>query len=243
MAKSISKLLEWVGRLIKGLIGLLLIVPLITMGIAVLDQLSAIPVGSRSLAGWAVIGSWSYLGVHLLFYKPTTLFRTHHRMLSKLAIGLFGGQVSTATPAGGGEKPKARGKARAERGGESSQGSTLLVLSPYLIPLYTLLVCVGSWISRRWWESTSVELVTGLLLGASLTMHWVMTADDLQQDRDRFPLDAYLPALAIIGLISLFVVCLCLPLAVPGFSPPSVLTDTFVHSKAVYLAAVRTLFF
>ena len=80
-------------------------------------------------------------------------------------------------------------------------------------------------------------------MGATLTMHWVMTADDLQQHRERFPLDVYLPGLGLIGLISVLIVGACLPLAVPEFSLPSLLADALAQAGAIYAAVLHALFF
>lgn len=241
MRGLISTLLHWLGRLVKALIGLLLIPPVIGLVLGIRQQLDAWLVGQRSFTEWIMVGSVSYLGVHLLVYKPRALFRIQHGLLSRLSVWLFGGQVAMVAPKG--EKPKSEKKAEKDKNQSgSSQGSTLLVLSPYLVPLYTLLVCLASWLLKRWLSPALVDPSAGFLIGASLTLHWVMAADDLQQNRGRFPPDAYLLALALIGLVSLLVVSLCLPMAVPGFSLPSVFAEALLHARAIYAAVFGALF-
>jgi hypothetical protein len=92
-------------------------------------------------------------------------------------------------------------------------------------------------------EADRVDAIAGLLIGASLSFHWVMTADDLQQHREQFPIDAYLLALGVIGLVSLLIVTLCMPLAVPGFSLPGVLAETLTTAGTLYTSVLHTLFF
>ena len=237
MGKAFSTLKQTLGRLVKALIGFALIPPVIGLARGVYQQLEPLPAGSRSFAEWGLIGTASYLGVHLLFYKPAALFQVQHRLLSRLSTWLFGGQVSTVAPKGEKKPPKDKSSS----GGAS--GSTLLVLSAYLVPLYAVLVCLASWALRRWLGSWWLDAGTGFLVGATLTMHWVMTADDLQRHRERFPLDVYLPGLGLIGLISVLIVGACLPLAVPEFSLPSLLADALAQAGAIYAAVLHALFF
>lgn len=242
MAKVISTTLHRLGRLVKALIGLLLIPPAIGVALGIRQQLDTWLVGSKSFTEWIVLGAASYLGVHLFIYKPKLLFRVQHRLLSRLSVWLFGGQVATTAPKGEKSKSEKKGKDKSKGEGEGSQGSTLLVLSPYLVPLYTLLVCLASWLLKRWLSPALVDSSAGFLIGASLTLHWVMAADDLQQDRSRFPLDAYLLALTIIALVSVLVVSVCLPMAVPDFSLPSVFADALARARTIYANVLHILF-
>jgi hypothetical protein len=171
--------------------------------------------------------------LHLLFYKPQSLFRVQHRLLSRLALWLFGGQVFTAGPEDGKGKTTSAPKA----------GSTLVVFSPYLVPLYTILLCLVMGAVRLWWDVGVAEAPAAFLIGSSLAFHWVMTADDLQRDRSRFPLELYLIALAIIGLISLVLISLCLPLAVPELSLAGVFAEALAQTWTIYTSAIRILFF
>lgn len=236
MGKPFSSLKQFLGRLVKALIGVALVPPVIGLARGISHQLEPLPVGGRSFAEWGLIGAAGYLGLHLMFYKPATLFGVQHQLLFRLSTWLFGGQVTTVAPKG--EKKPSKGKSSLE----GASGSTLLVLSAYLVPLSTVLVCLASWVLRRWWVFGWLEAGTAFLIGASLTMHWVMTADDLQQHRERFPLDVYLPALGLIGLISLLIVGACLPLAAPGFSVPMLVAEALAQAGASYAAVFHALF-
>lgn len=237
MGKLLSTLSRRLGRLVKALIGLALIPPVIGLALGITRQLEPLLAGTRSFAEWTAIGAVSYVGVHLLFYQPKTWFGMQHRLLSRISTWLFGGQVTTVGSKG--EKKSAKGKTPSSEG---AQGSTLLVLSPYLVPLSTVLVCVAAWLLNRWWSVWWLDAGTALLLGASVTMHWVMTADELQQNRERFPLDVYLPALGLIGLISLLIVGGCLPLAAPGFSFVRALAEGFANAQGIYTTLIERLF-
>lgn len=238
-----SALARWIGRLVKLLIGVALFPPFLGALAGIWRQLDEAAAGSRPFAEWLLIGVVSYVGVHLFAFQPKGVFRAQHRLLSKLSVWLFGGQVTTEPPKG--EKRSEKKADRDQKGKGSSetfQGSTLLVLSPYLVPLYTMLVCVAAWVSRRWFSPSALDPVSGVLVGATLSLHWIMAADDLQQNRGRFPVDAYLLALALIGLVSSVVVTLCLPLAVPSFSVPAVFADALHQAQSIYTLVFQRLF-
>ena len=242
MATPLSNALHWLGRFVKILIGVSLIPLALGIALGIRQQLERWLIGPKSFAEWVALGALSYLGLHLFVYKPQLLFRVQHRLLSRLSVWLFGGQVATTTPKGEPSKNDKKGKGKSKGAGEGSQGSTLLVLSPYLIPLYTLFACLASWVLKRWLTPALVDPATGFLVGATLMLHWVMAADDLQQDRNRFPPDAYLLALSLIAVVTLVVVSLCLPMAVPDFSLPSVFAEALARARAIYTSVLHTLF-
>lgn len=244
MGELTSTLANWLGRLVKFIIGLCLIPPFVGLAMGIWQQLDGAMAGSKSFGEWAMIGGTSYVGVHLFLIKPKALFLAQHRLLSKLSVWLFGGQVTTEPSKGSTRSEKKPDKP--EKGAKSSEGpqsSTLLVLSPYLVPLYAILACVAAWGIGRWTDVPMLDQITGCLVGAAVSLHWVMAADDLQQNRSRFPFDAYLLALVLIGIVSSVMVALCLPLVVVPFSIPAVFADALRQSHALYSAAFDVLFF
>ena len=242
MGELISSVTRWFGRLIKLVIALCLLPPFLGLAAGIWQQLDVAMAGSKSYAEWARIGIVGYVSVHLLLVQPNALFRAQHRLLSKLSGWLFGGQVTTEPPKAQKRSEKKSEKPDTAAKGGSMRGSTMLVLSPYLVPLYTILVCVAAWALGRWANVPLLDPAVGILIGATLSLHWVMAADDLQQNRSRFPFDAYLLALALIGLVSSVLVALCLPLAVEPWSVPAVFAEALRQAHAVYSAVFRALF-
>lgn len=239
MAKPLSNFSTLLGRVVKGIVGILLIPPVIGLAVGMYRQLESISLWDRLASQWFGWGVVSYVGVHLFFYKPTALFHVSHAMLAKIAVWLFGGQVATGGAAAS-KSPKAHPNAKGKP--HAAQGSTLVVLSPYLIPFYVILVSVLAWLAAHWWSSEVVNAVAILLIGVSLLLHVCMTADDLQQDRSRFPVEMYLIALAISWLGSLIVTTLCLSMAVPGFSLAGVFAEATATTHTIYATLIKTLF-
>ena len=241
MAKATSSPLHQLARLVKNLIALLLIPIFLGLVQGLRQEMDAHLVGGRSMYDWVMAGVVGYMIIHLFLYRPTAVFQFHHRVLSVLSKWLFGGQVSTAESMD--DKPSGKRKGKPRAPSEAPQESTLLVLSPYLVPFYTVMLCAFSWMVSRWIAGSTLGGVVGALIGASLSMHWIMTAADLQEHREQVPFDAYLMALVIIGLFSLLIVMVCMPMAVPDVSLPSMLSDAIERTRAIYSAIIQTLFF
>ena len=249
MAKARSKISQIIGRLVKGAVGILLIPPVLGMALGLYRPLKAIGAGEWSCAQWFFWGAASYVGFHLLLYKPRTLFGLNHALLARLAVWLFGGQVSTvggegaeAAPAAPKPKGKGKGKGKDKDTKSGAGASTLVVLSPYLVPLYVVLVCVLTWAATQWVSASFLNAFVSLLIGVALCFHLVMTADELQQDRDRFPIEMYLIALTISSLFSLMITGLCLPMALPELSWSSLFGEAASSTGLIYAAIFRTLF-
>ncbi len=245
MAKPLSKLGALIGRIVKTIVGLLLVPLVIGLVLAIAAELESLG-GGHVLAQWFVWGVLGYAIMHLFFYKPTAVFRTSHALLARISAWLFGGQVATVGAEGASPKPpkgkKQKGNGKADSASPAAQGSTLVVLSPYLVPLYVVLVAIGVQVLSHWIQPEVVQRVGVLLIGLAIAMHVVMTADDLQADRERFPIEMYVMSLAISGLVSLAMTVACLPLVVPEFDWLGVFADALRQTRAIYATAFSALF-
>ncbi len=246
MAKASSnRVIAFFARLIKVVMVAVVLPVAAGLLLGILQQLDRVSVGRMTARALIDRGFLTYVGLHLLLYRPVPLFRASHRMFSVLAIWLFGGQVSTVGDAGsGGERG---GKERGKKGGggehQSAQGSTLVAFSPYVIPLYTVLVCALGWILTRWWDPAWVEQPISVLIGVTIAFHWIMTADELQQQRKRWHVETYLLALGLVFVLTLLVAAACLPWALPDFSFVQALSDGLASTQAILTAIIQHLFF
>lgn len=239
MGKATSKLRDGLGLFVKALVGLALIPPLIGLVAGTLHQLDAVIAGSRSAGSWAGIGAVAAVGMYLFLYQPAALFQAQHRMLSGLSTWLFGGQIATGEAKAESKSAKSRTKAGTAAMGS---GSTLVVLSPYLVPLYTLLGALAAWAARGWWSADVVNAVSAVWLGATLMFHWIMAARELQEHRERVPFASYVLAVVLIGLGSLILVVAVLPAAVPGVSVSGIFAEAAGLTRDTYVTVFRTLF-
>jgi hypothetical protein len=244
MAKTLSKATALIGRMVKALMVVLVLPLAIGLLLGILEQLDlASPAGAtfRQWIGW---GFCTYLGIHILLYRPVTLFRGSRQLFSSIALWLFGGQVASVdSSVGDKEKGKGAKGAKGSKGDAGGQGSTLVAFSPYVVPLYAVLICLIGWALRQWWDRAYIDGAISFLVGLAIAFHWLMTADELQQQRERWHLETYLLAISLVFMMTLVIGALCLPLAVPEFSFLRAWADTLTRTQAIYTAIVHRLFF
>jgi len=220
-----------IARLIKSLMVAVLLPLPVGMLAGMLERLELISLSGATYREWVVWGFTTYVGFHVLIYQPAPLFQASHRVFATLAAWLFGGQVSSVE---GGKKPK---------GDAGSQGSTLVAFSPYVVPVYTVLVCAFGWLAGQWADRKFVDGPISFLVGVTMAFHWLMTADDLQQQRSRWHIETYLLAIGLVFLLTLLLGGMCLSWAFPEFSFVHALSDGLTQAKAIYRTVVLELFF
>ena len=237
---SSNRLQTFFARLVKGLMVAIVLPIAIGLFQGILQQIDRVSVAGVAYHDWIARGFVTYVWLHLLLYRPAALFRISHRMFSVLAIWLFGGQVASVEQSGSGS---AKGRsAKGERSEGIAQGSPLVAFSPYVIPLYTILVCAVAWILTRWWDRAFVDGPITFLIGVTSAFHWIMTADELQQQRSRWHVETYLLALGLVFIVTLLVGALCLPWAIPEFSFIQALADGLSNAHAIYATVCQRVF-
>ena len=242
MGSVSSKVAQGLGRALKiFIVAVLLPLPLGLLT-GVIEQFEAIQVAGRS--AWQLVSSGflTYAGCHVLLYRPAGLFRGGQWIFSTLAVWLFGGQVSTTDGASGGGQGKAGRKSKAPKSAGDAAGSPLVAFSPYVIPVYTILVCAAGWFLGRWWDRTFLDGPVSFLIGTTIAFHWLMTADDLQEQRDRWHVETYLLAIGLVFLLTLLLGAACLPWAIPEFSFVRALAEGLSHTHAIYTTVIERLF-
>jgi hypothetical protein len=238
MGKLRSSLSTALSRLLK-IVMVVVIIPLaVSLIEAVLDQLELSTMSGATFRQWITWGFVSYVGLHLLLYRPAPLFRASHRLFSAIAVWLFGGQVSSVEGSGGGKGKGAKGG----KGEGVAEGSTLVAFSPYVIPSYTIFAATLAWVASRWVDRSLVDGPAAFLIGVTIAFHWLMTADDLQQQRSRWHVETYLLAIGLVFVVTLLIGGACITWAIPEFSFLRSLVDGLSRAQAFYTTLIQQLF-
>ncbi len=239
MAKAFSKVGTVAARFIKGAMVAVVIPLAIGLILGMLDQLELLHMDGASARQWMLWGFTTYVGLHIILYRPVGLFRASHRVFSTIAVWLFGGQVASVESAkGSGGKSGGKGV----KGEGAAQGSTLVAFSPYVIPSFTVLVCAAAWVAGRWVEPSRLEAPLCFFAGLTLAFHWLMTADELQQQRERWHIETYLLAVGLIIVLTVLLAAAALPLGLPEFSFARALADGLAKTQAIYASLIHELF-
>ena len=242
MGKTSSKIVEVLSRLVKAVMVALLIPLAIGLLSGILAQLDLPSFSKATFRQWIGWGFTTYVGVHLLLYRPTALFQVSHRLFSVLAVWCFGGQVSSVEPA---QSNAGSGKAKGGKGAKgdpAAQGSTLVAFSPFVIPLPVMLVCAAGWLAAHWVDRSLLDGPVGLLIGLAIAFQWIMTADALQQQRARWHVETYLLAIGLVFVLTLVLGGACLPWAIPEFSFVRALADGLSQTQEIYATLIRRIF-
>ena len=234
------------ARLVKVVMVAIVLPFAIGLLLSLLGQLELVSLsGGVTYREWVEWGFLTYVGVHVLLFRPAALFRVSRQLFSSIAVWLFGGQVTTVEDAEGG-KGSGKGAKRGTASGAddpAARGSTLVAFSPYVVPVYTVLVCAVGWALGRWGNQMLIDGPIAFFIGLTMAFHWLMTADELQQQRRRWHLETYLLALSLVFALTLLVGAACLPWAVPDVSFIRTLAEGFSRTQGIYTAIVQRLFF
>lgn len=249
MGKASSNIAGFIGRLVKCIIAALAMPFAVGLFLAFFRQLEASAVGGVTAQQWVKWGAWTYLVIHLLLYRPAPVFEVSHRIFSTIAVWLFGSQVASVDDAKGssaassGKKVKeSKGKTSAGRAAKD-QGSTLVAFSPFVIPLYAVIVCLAGWLLSRWIDHAYLDAPVAFLVGFTIMLHWIMTADALQEQRSQWHLETYLLAIALVFILTLLIGGACLPLAFPDVSYVQALGEGASRAQETYQTVIKHLFF
>lgn len=241
MGKLSSNVQSVLARLLKAVMVAVLIPLVIGLLLGIVEQLDLVSLSGATFRYWIESGFLTYVGLHVLLYRPVPMFRASHRLFSAIAVWLFGGQVSSVGSVGGAGGKSKGGKGA--KGDPASQGSPLVAFSPYVIPVYTILACAAGWFLGRWWDRTFLDGPVSFFIGVTIAFHWLMTADDLQQQRERWHVETYLLAIGLVFALTLLIGAACLPWAIPEFSFVRALADGLSRTQAIYTTAIERLFF
>ena len=233
----------FLSRLVKAAMVILLVPSVIGMVDAVMRHLNDIALHHRMAGYWVSWGFLSYVGLHLLLFRPRAMFHSSHRMFAVVAGWLFGGHVTSVE-----EGTRVSGSKRRKNASDDEEtvstaaGSPLVAFSPYVIPFYTILVCGLSVLARRQLPQAAIEIPAAFAVGVSMAFHWIMTADDLQEQRGQWHVETYLLAIVLVFLLTLVIASACMPWALPQFSFGTVMSDGVARSRALYEAIYGQLF-
>ncbi|MBI4340911.1 MAG: hypothetical protein HY598_01370 [Candidatus Omnitrophica bacterium] len=243
MGSVSSKITQGLGRALKMFIVAVLLPLPIGLLTGVVEQFEAIQVAGGNAWHLVYSGFLTYAGCHVLLYRPVGLFRAGQWIFSTLAVWLFGGQVSTTDNTAGGGQGKGGRKPKAPKSDGAAYGSPLVAFSPYVIPVYLVLACAVAWLAARVVQRRWVDGPAAVLIGVTTAFHWLMTADDLQPQRERWHVETYLLAIGLVFLLTLLIGAACVWWALPDFSYYQALRDGWAASLRIYQAATRQLFF
>jgi len=167
--------------------------------------------GQEGWRSWWIYlaGMGAYLLVELVFHRPIWVYVFGHELTHAISGLLSGARIL---------------KFRAtSRGGEVhlSKSNVLIVLSPYVVPIYMVMVLILYSILRIWFQAPWLNYGFQFLMGATLAFHFSLTFVALHRHQPDLKVLGYFLSSTLIWLgnaLILAALCISLFRKTPTFS-------------------------
>lgn len=219
-------ILKKIFTLLIGVVALPLIV---SVSKAFYSQLGNIVIDSQNQLNF-MYGLTSYVVMHIFFFKPKYLYNMGHEGVHVISTWLSFGKAKNV-------------KVSSEGGSvETTKSNFFISLSPYFIPVYTLLLCLAYFIFSKLQDTSAYTPYFIFFLGFTLAMHIIMTVEALRVAQPDLIKTGYLFSLSLIYLINVMIAGLIIGFIFTGFSFADMFMDFCNGTKAVYILIFNQLF-
>jgi hypothetical protein len=209
-------------KILKTIIGILLLPVAVGTGKAFYVYISGIGALGDSLHVLER-GVLVYLLLHVLIMRPVFLYVLAHEFVHVLATWICGGHVMSfnVKPSGGNVV--------------TSKTNFFIELSPYFIPLYTLLLGPVFFILRKVNPQLDVPSVFIFLVGLTLAFHFVMTSEVLRIQQSDIAKSGFIFSLVLIFICNLIIVIAVFSPVFQDISFVDFLKSSVAYSRDIYL--------
>ncbi|MFA4982282.1 MAG: hypothetical protein WC592_07445 [Candidatus Omnitrophota bacterium] len=216
------------GLVIKFIAAILSLPIAVGVSIAFRDCIVMIKELSGSL-DYFVWGIAVYVVLHLLFYKPTYLYVLGHEAVHAGFSWVFGGKIKSIKVS--------------EEGGsvKTDKTNAVIELSPYFIPIYAILITIVYFVIASSYNINGSIFV--FLIGFALAFHIVSTVEVMKIRQPDFMKSGYFFSIVMVYVLNIVVISVIFNLLFPSFSLKKFFVDSWLHSRVIYAAVVRQLFF
>ncbi|MGB2599034.1 MAG: hypothetical protein WBB86_04665 [Candidatus Omnitrophota bacterium] len=209
-------------KILKTIIGILLLPAAVGTAKAFYIFISGISVLSNSLH-LLERGVLAYLLLHVLVMRPVYFYVLGHEFVHVLATWLCGGKVVSfnVTPSGGNVV--------------TSKSNFFIELSPYFIPIYTLLMGLLFFVFRK--MSLDIPYMSAVFLfsvGVTLAFHFVMTTEVIKLQQSDIAKSGFIFSFVLIFIGNLIVITAVFSPIFESISFVSFLKSSFIYSKGIY---------
>ena len=173
-------------------------------------------------------GVLAYLLFHVLIIRPIYIYVVGHELMHVIATWLCGGRVESfrVTPSGGSVT--------------TSKTNIFIELSPYFVPLYTLLLGPIFMLLRvRTLGLMNLNPLFLFLIGFTLTFHFVMTTEVLKMQQSDVAKSGLILSLVFIFTLNLVVVMAVFCPLFSGLSFTAFIKSVVSHSADAYMFLYR----
>jgi hypothetical protein len=220
-----------VREALKTFIGITLLPLVASISIVFYRQFGSIESAWTKGQQYFIGGIATYCLIQLLLVKPVLIYVLGHEAVHALATWMCFGKVKSF-------------KVSSAGGSISTSKSNLFIsLSPYFIPIYTILLIIVYYVINDVFLGGILKPTYFMfLLGVTLSFHIVMTIDTLKTRQPDLIRTGYLTSSVLIYAINMILVAGILGLSFESFSFKAFLNKTYFLSIDIYGSIFKQLF-
>lgn len=216
-------------RILRFIISILLIPVCAIATISFYNGVSTIKDVSES-GLYFILGALLYSMVHLLLFRLNFLYIFGHESMHALATFCSGGKTSNM-------------KVSSKEGSvKTTTPNFFVMLAPYLIPVYTVIIAALYFISSFFIDITKYSGIFIFLIGFTLMLHLAYTAESIRGKQSDLIKTGYLSSISFIYIVNLVIVFLIISLFFQGASFVDFVADIYEKTKVFYWFFWKQLF-
>jgi len=219
-----------VKKILKLLIGILVLPICITASIVLYGEISGIRAVSYLAHKYFLVGIIAYLVIHAVVFKPTYVYILGHELMHVIATWISGGRVTSfrISPQGGSVG--------------TTKSNILIALAPYFFPFYTIVVAVLFFLTKLIFKQDTPYHIFLFLIGLTLCFHIILTIDFLKIRQTDLLHAGHLFSICLIYIIDVIIIGLIFSLLFDSFLFLEFIRSIYFKSKAVYVGVFKQLF-
>jgi len=216
-------------KVLRFIISIMLIPVSVAFTYSFYEGMSSIEIVSES-GSFFILGALSFAILHLLLFKLDFLYVLGHECMHAVAAIFSGGKILNM------KVKKKEGSVR------TTKTNAVILLTPYLIPGYTVLIALLYFILSFFIDVASYSALFIFLTGFSLMFHLSYTAQSIREKQSDLIKTGYLFSIFSIYIINLAIVFAIVSLLFKELSFLDFLSGAYESSKEVYFSFWRQLF-
>jgi len=177
-----------------------------------------------------ILGALLYSMTHLLLFKLDFLYVFGHESMHAIATFLSGGKASNM-------------KVSSKEGSVKTTAPNFFVmLAPYLVPVYTVIVALLYFIFSFYIDVTKYSGLFIFLIGFTLMFHLAYTAESMRGKQSDLVKAGYFSSISFIYISNLIIAFLIISLLFKNASFVDFISETYEKTKGFYFYFWKQLF-
>lgn len=176
-----------------------------------------------------VYGIVGYVILHLLFYKPTSLYVLGHEAVHAGLSWVMGGKIKSFKVSGEGGQVA------------TDKSNALIELGPYFVPIYAIIITLIYFAIVSSYNINGAVFV--FLIGFALALHLISTIEILKVRQPDIVKSGYVFSIVMVYVLNIVVISCIFSLVFPSFNLKRFFVETWAVSRQIYMAVVKQLFF